>query len=118
MQMRSLPFQLPDQFLREFKGRIYLEERFLVLEIEDSLIGEFDKEIRVVKIEPAALREIRLDRGIIRDRICMTPKNRQSLEDVPGFDSLEAQLKIWKKYRRESEELVEEVRRRARATDE
>ena len=110
--MSSIPFQLPDVGLREISGRLYLDPDFLVFEVQDALVGEFDKEHQVIKIEPSAVREIRLERGIIRDQLCIRPKREDLLEMMPGTYQTELRLKLWSKYRRPAEQLVEEVRRR------
>jgi hypothetical protein len=112
--MSKIPFQLPDIGLREIHGAISLDEEFLVLEVEESLAGEFDKEQFMVKIEPAALAAIRLERGIVRDRICIRPKTRDLLAVVPGEYAHELQLKVWVTRRADAGWLVHEVQRRQR----
>lgn len=113
--MNGIPFQLPDIGLREIHGTVYLDDEFLVFEVEDAFIGEFDKEHMVIKVEPAALSDIRLDRGIIRDRLYIQPKKRDLLTVMPGTYSQALPLKVWNTQRRRAERLVEAVRRRAMA---
>jgi len=110
--MNEIPFQLPDIGLREIHGTITLDDEFLVFRVEESLVGEFDKEQFTVKIEPAALADIRLDRGIVRDRICVRPKTRDLLAVIPGEYAEELQLKVWVTRRADAERLVHAVRRR------
>ena len=110
--MSSIPFQLPDVGLREISGSVYLDEEFLVFEVQDALLGEFDKEHQVIKIEPRALQEIRLDRGILRDRLYIRPKERDLLAVMPGTYQEELRFKIWNIHRGQAEQLVEEVQRR------
>lgn len=107
--MERIPFQLPDIGLREIHGKLSLDEEFLVFEVEDALIGEFDKEQSVIKVEPGALREVRLDRGIIRDRISIVPKGDELLTVMPGDYDEELPLKVWKTHRKRAEQLVEDV---------
>ena len=111
--MRSIPFRLPDTDagLTEIKGLLYLDDEFLVLEIETALLGEFRREQQVVKVEPAALEEVHLEHGVFRDRLRIRPRKRELLRVVPGKHLGELQLKIWKKYREPAERLVEAVRR-------
>jgi len=110
--MSGIPFQLPDIGLREINGTIYLDDEFLVFEVEDAFIGEFDKEHMVIKVEPAALTDIRLDRGIIRDRLYIRPKKRDLLTVMPGTYSEALPLTMWNTQRRRAEQLVAAVRRR------
>jgi hypothetical protein len=113
--MSGIPFQLPDMGLREINGTVYLDDEFLVFEVEDAFIGEFDKEHMVVKVEPAALKDIRLDRGIIRDRLSIRPKKRDLLAVMPGTYGEALPLKMWNTHRRRAEQLVEAVKRRMNA---
>lgn len=112
--MSEIPFQLPDIGLREIHGTIALDDEFLVFHIEESLVGEFDKEHFTVKIEPAALADIRHVRGIVRDRICIRPKTRDLLAVMPGEYAQELQLKVWVTRRADAERLVQAVKRRER----
>ena len=113
--MNSIPFDLPDIGLREISGTLSLDSEFLVFHVQDALVGEFDKEHFVIKVEPQALQAIRFDRGIIRDRMCIRPKKRDLLTAVPGQYADELQLKLWNIYRKDAEQLVEEVQRRMKA---
>jgi hypothetical protein len=110
--MGNIPFNLPDIHygMTEIKGAVYLEEVFLVLEVQTVLFGEFEQEYHVVKIEPRALRDVRLERGIFKDKLCLWPKENTLLNVVPGIHRVELKLKIWNKYRPEAERLVEQVR--------
>lgn len=112
--MQRLRFQLPDldAGFTEVSGVLYLDDEFLVFEIETALLGEFDKEQQVIKIEPAALKDIRLDRGIVRDKLCIRPKTDALLKALPGDHLGEVQLKVWSTNRRQAEQLVEVVRAR------
>ena len=92
--MGSVSFQLPDIGLRELHGTLSLDAEFLVFEVEDALVGEFDAERYVVKIEPKALADIRLEEGIIRDQICVRPKKRDLLAVMPGRYAEELPLTI------------------------
>ena len=112
--MSRIPFQLPDVGLREIRGKIFLDEEFLVFEVEDALMGEFDKEFQVIKVEPKALEEITLNRGFFRDQLLIRPKQHDLWRAMPGKYGTELMLKIWRKYRGPVEALVEEVKRRKR----
>ena len=113
--MSSIPFQLPDVGLREIAGKLYLDEDFLTFYVEDALVGEFDKEQHVIKVEPSALQEVWLDHGVVQDRLYIRPKRDDLLKAMPGQYSGELCLKIWRKHRSRAEALVEELRQRSRA---
>ena len=112
--MKSIPFTLPELNggLTEITGRLYEEEEFLVLDVETALLGEFDKEGQVIKIEPAALRDIELDKGVFKDKLRLWPKKRTLLEALPGNYKGEVPLSIWKKHRSDVEEILAWVRLR------
>ncbi len=116
-QTSSIPFRLPDTNLgiTENKGRLYLDEEFLVFEVSSSLSGLTNKKQQTVKIEPGALEEIRLDRGLFKDRLLIRPKNRELFRVMPGMyqDKDTLTMTIWKKYRADAEHLVDEVQRRS-----
>ena len=116
--MHPIPFQLPDlnSGFTEVKGVLYLDDEFLVFRVETALLGEFDKEHQVIKIEPRALDEIRLEPGIFRDRLCVRPKKRELLTAMPGTYETELVLKIWNRHRARAEHLVADVRRRRGAS--
>ena len=112
---QPLPVHLPDLHggLTELKGVLYLDDQFLVLEIDTLLLGEFSQDEQIIKIEPSALLDVRLNRGLIQDRLCLRPKKRTLLEAVPGrHRGGEVQLRVWRTRRTQAERLVEQVRGR------
>jgi hypothetical protein len=110
--MKRIPFTLPDIGLREIRGEIYLTDSFLVLEIEDALLGEWDQDLKTIEIEPSALLEIRLERRLFKDRLALRPVARDLLEAVPGKHAREVVLEIWMKHRSAVVDLVDGVRGR------
>jgi len=112
--MTPLRFQLPDlnAGLTEVRGVVYLDDPFLVLEVETAFMGEFEKEQQVIKIEPAALKEVRLDHGVFRDRLCLRPKSDALLNALPGEHAVEVRLKVWRTHRKRAVDLVEAIRAR------
>lgn len=110
--MARIPFTLPDVGLREVRGSVYLTESFLILELEDSLLGEWDKDLTTIEIEPAVLAEIRLDRRLFRDRLVLRPTSRTLLDAVPGNHAREVALEIWRWRRDDVIRLISEVRNR------
>ena len=118
-QTRSIPFQLPDTNLgfTENKGRLYLDEEFLVFEVSSGLSGMTHKKQQKIKLEPKALEAIRLDRGVFKDRLIIRPKRRELFQVMPGMykDKDVLTMTLWKKYRPDAEHLVDEVQRRRNA---
>ena len=111
--MNRIPFQLPDVGLREIRGSVYLGERFLVIELEDSLLGEWDKDVRTIDIEPGALSEIRIEKRFFKDRLVLRPTTRTLLDAIPGDHAREVALEIWRNYRRDVVRLVAEFESRS-----
>ncbi|MBT8402081.1 MAG: hypothetical protein KJO98_16515 [Rhodothermia bacterium] len=107
--MRPIPFNLPDVGFREINGKVYVEDGFLVIRLSDALFGEFDKEKREIRIEPAALAQVRIDRGLLKDRLVLRPEDDRLLEAIPGDHDLEVALRIWRNRRDEVRALVREL---------
>ena len=105
-----IPFKLADDGLYEIEGLVYLDDDFLVLDIERKLLGLGEGERTVVKIAPTALDEVRLDTGIVRDKLCLIPKRLDLLDAVPGKNPRAVELKIGRKHRPWVEDLIDEVR--------
>ncbi len=101
--MNPVPFDLPDVGLREISGMLYVEMPYLVFEVTDGLLGEFDKDKQVIKIELNALDEVSLKLGVVRDKIIIRPKKSDLLEVIPGNYNDELVLKVWKTNRSETE---------------
>ena len=117
--MNSIPFWLPDiDAFTEVKGRVSLDDEFLVLEIETALFGEFDSEEQVIKIEPAALESIHLEEGLIKDHLCLRPKKHDLLQAAPGQHGHELRLKVWRNHRERVSALIAQVHTRRRASHE
>lgn len=107
--MTAVPFDLPDVGLREIKGEAYLDQGFIVLVVEDALAGEFDREQQIIKVEPSALADVRFERGILKDKICLRPKTRELLDTMPGRHLAELKLRVWVKHRESARRLVEAI---------
>ena len=90
---------------------VYLEDGFLVLDLENALLGEFDKDRQTIKIDPGAIASIYLKRQIYKDQLRIQPKNNDLLEAVPGKHKDELKLKIRNRYRAEAEQLIQDVQR-------
>ena len=107
--MKPIPFELPDVGLREINGKVFLEDGFLVLKLQDAFLGEFDKDKKEIRIEPAALSQVRLDKGVLKDRLVLRPADERLLEAVPGDHDLEVELRIWRNKRDDVRSLVRAI---------
>jgi hypothetical protein len=119
MPVSSLDFTLTDLHagFTENEGAIYLDEEFLVLDMEASTLGGLKKSDRIIKVEPKALSYISLTRGLVKDTICLEPKRDDLLVALPGSHRGSVQLHVWRNRRLDSKLLVQEVRRRMADAD-
>ncbi len=107
--MPLIPFKLPDDGFTELKGTVRADDEFVILHIETSLMGEFNKKQRVVKIEHKALEDAYLKKGLIRDRICLVPKGEELFKAIPGTHIGELVLKTSRKNRADAYDLIETI---------
>lgn len=106
--MTRITFTLPDVGLREIRGMVYVADGYLVLTIKNALLGMLDVDEEVVKIEPGALEDIWIKRGLFRDRLVLQPKGMELLDLIPGEHRVAVKLRVWRTYRQELERLIEE----------
>lgn len=106
--MNRVAFTLPDVGLREVKGMVYVDEGFLILKVQSAIAGLVDEQKDMIKIEPTALQELSIKRGVFRDRLVIQPKSVELLELVPGDHPSAVELRVWTKYRKDLERLVDE----------
>jgi len=106
--MDSVPFQLPDTNMgtTENSGLVYLDDEFLVFDLQSGLAGVTKNVSRTIKIEPAALVDVRFVQGRIKDALYIRPKKAELLEAMPGDHEVEVKLKIAKQHRRAAERLA------------
>lgn len=114
MDVPSIDFTLPDLHagFTEIQGAVYLDDEFLVLDLEVSTLAGLKTSDRIIKIEPKALSHIFLRRGLVKDKICLKPKRDDLLKAVPGSHRGDLQLRVWRTRRLDAKLLVQEVRRR------
>ena len=104
--MNRVKFTLPDVGLREISGMVSLEDGFVVLKLKSAIVGLLDEKNQTVKIEPSALLELRIKRGLIHDILILRPKKIDLLDVVPGDHPTYIKLKVKRKYREELDLLV------------
>lgn len=107
--MTRIPFELPDVGLREIKGLLSTEDEFLVLELENAFLGEWDKDYETVKIELGALEEVRIEQRVARVWLVLRPKRADLLRALPGKHVREVRLKMWRTRYRALRELVRQI---------
>ena len=103
--MLRVPFTLPDVGLREIKGMVYIADGFLVINFKDALLGIAD--VEEVKIEPAALSDLYVKKGLLIDKLVVEPKSIALLDVIPGDHPSSVKLKVWRKYRTELYQIVD-----------
>jgi hypothetical protein len=109
MPMNRVAFTLPDVGLREIKGMAYVDDGWLVLKVQDGLLGVLDVEKKEVRIEPAALEDIRIRRGLLYDKLVLTPRRVDLLDAIPGEHRVSVDLSVWRRHRRDLERLLDEL---------
>lgn len=109
--MPLIPFKLPDDGFTELRGTVRADDEFVILHLETSFMGEFNKKQRVVKIEHEALEDAYLKKGLFRDRICLVPKAEELLKAIPGSHIGELVLKTSRRNRADAEDLIETIDR-------
>lgn len=106
--MTRISFRLPDVGLTEIRGMAFIENGMIVLNIEKALMGLFDTDKQTIKIERDALIDLRVKRGLFRDRLVLEPKKSDLLDIVPGNHRTAIELRVSRKQRRDAERLVDE----------
>ncbi len=109
--MPVIPFKLPDDGFTELKGTVRADDEFVILHLQTSFMGEFNKEQRVIKIEHKALEDAYLRKGVFRDRICLVPKGEELFKAIPGAHIGELVLKTSRRHRSDAEDLIETIDR-------
>ncbi len=108
--LNRVAFTLPDVGLREIKGLAYVEDGDLVLKVEDGLLVVMDVEKKEVRIEPGALADVHVRRGLLRDRLVLTPRRAALLDAIPGTHRVSVDLIVSRRYREDLDRLCAEVR--------
>ena len=109
--MMSFPFEISEVHagFSEVKGTLRLEDEFLVIEFQTITLGLYKRPAETIKIEFAALADVKIEKRIFRDRVLIRPRTRRLLEAVPGKHVGEVRLKVWRRYRPSVTGLVDEV---------
>jgi len=107
----SVPFEISEVHagFSEVKGVLRTDDEFLVFDFRTITMGVYKRPAETIKIEFAALSDIRHEKRIFRDRLLVRPRTRQLLEAMPGKHLGEIKLKIWRRYRPSLGSLIDEV---------
>jgi len=107
----SIPFEISEIHagFSEAQGTVRVEEEFLVFNIQMITMGMFKQPAETVKIELAALSDIRIEKRIFRDRVYIRPKTNMLLEAIPGKHLGEVKLLVWRKHRTSALSLIDDV---------
>lgn len=98
--VHRIPFHLPDSGFREIKGFLSLENDLLVIDITDSLMGEWDKDHQLIKVEFEALNDIGIEQHLFYDALVIRPKQSTLLELIPGDHTFEVAFRVWRVHRK------------------
>jgi hypothetical protein len=98
---------LADEGLHEIHGVVFIEDEVLVLRVEKKLLGLFDSDSKTIEVEPGALEEIRVQRGLFKDKLLLKPWRSELFDLIPGTHGSHIILKVPRKERAELEALVD-----------
>ena len=107
--MASLPFKISDSRGHEVSGLLYLEDEFLVFEVQVRKWGLYEEPREKVKVEYGALDQVRFKPGFFKDHVYVVPKRTALLEAIPGSHEGEIDLLVAKRYRDQALQFVSDV---------
>jgi len=112
--MLSVPFEISEVHsgFSEARGILRIEEEFLVFQLQVVTLSVFKRAPEIIKVEFAAIDEMRLERHLITDRLFIRPKKMKLLEVMPGKHPMEVKLKVKRKHRTRTLLLVDTFRRK------
>ena len=111
VEMDSIPFQLASTAMgaKEHSGLLYLDDEFLVFEVQSGISGLSKNDEQIIKIEPSALVTIMVEQGLVKDTLYVQPKKETLLAVMPGSNKEVLKLSIAKRYRAATEDLVQRL---------
>jgi len=107
--MIPIPFTLPDEGLHERKGTVTIEGSDLVIRIHEQFLGMIHSDHKEVHIDPGALSDAILRRGVFVDRLVIVPERGEQLSEVPGAKLGALELRVWRRHRAALEEIADFV---------
>jgi hypothetical protein len=84
--MLSVPFQIREVHggLTEGHGVAYVDDEFLVLEVQTAFLGLFKKEPQTYRIDLTDLESVRYKKGLWKDKLRLRTLPLDVLDAVPG----------------------------------
>lgn len=77
-----------------------------MIDVTDSLMGEWDKEHQLIKIEYDALNDIGIQRHLFYDALIVRPKQSVLLDLIPGDNTFDVAFRVWRIHRKKLERLL------------
>lgn len=113
--MERIPFEIHDSRGHKVGGLLFLEDEFLVFDLQVRRWGLVKQPPETVKAELKVIERITFEQGFFGDRILVVPRRIELLDAIPGDHKGEVHLKIAKRYRSDAQDFVSEVLRRKRS---
>lgn len=104
-----IPFEFDVDDFNEANGFLYLEDDYLVFDIQIRLLGLAKRDSETVKAERGVIHDVEVRRGFIKDRLVVTTRSVKLLKSIPGEHASEIKLKIKRRYRKDAEDFVDLV---------
>lgn len=106
-----IPFQIPDiNDTDEAEGFVYLEDDFLVFDVQVLAWGLSRSDTETVKVERGVIDGLRVESGWFSDRLHVVTRNAALLKALPGVHVAAVTVRTKKKYRAEVAAFAEQVR--------
>lgn len=112
--MPRIPFTIDDDHGHEISGLTFLDDAFVVFEIQVKKWGLYKEPPETVKAEVGVIDSIRFEVGFFKDKVFVVPRKSELLQAIPGDHKGEIKLKVAKRYRAEAQQFVADVLLRKR----
>jgi hypothetical protein len=109
--MRSVPFTISEVHggLTEGHGVAYVEDEYLVLEVQTAFLGLFKKDPQTYQIDLTDLESVRYRKGLWKDKLRLRTLTLDVLDPVPGVQKGELCLHIARKHREALDVLLDRL---------
>ena len=109
--MQSVPFKVHEVHggFSEARGALYIEGDDLVVEVQTSLLGLFQREPETYRIELTDLEEVRHKRGLTGDRLTLRTRPMDRVAAIPGGGKGELCLVVKRAHRRALDALLDRL---------
>jgi len=99
--MLSVPFTISEVHggLTEGHGVAYVDDEYLVLEVQTAFLGLFKKEPETFRIDLTDLESVRYKKGLRKDKLCLRTRPLDVLDPVPGVQKGELCLHVARQHR-------------------